>query len=397
MGNKEGKKTNTLIDQERNRQLRESEEAKAVLQPNRDTEYGWSQGLRGDIESGYKGLISGEGVAGYSGGVTGSGGGGGGGGFAAPKLKLDPRYAALEAGYKPLAQGINKALPGYEEFATTGGITDEMRDRIRGLGLFDEYTKTGGYSDADIANTRARGIAPISAFYGNLKNEMQRRNNATGGYGVGFDTASARSARDAAISGANAARDTELGINEQVRQNKFQGAQALSGAETNYAKMVQEGRLAGLGGMTDIGKFGYGGLEGIAARSQSISDANARSAAAASNARAAAGRASADQDARALLASQQYRDKMKLAGLEGLESVYGSSPAELARYDDELYRNRALTGSNVSRNISERANYNPNVSGWDRALQIGGIAAGVSGSLLPTRRRRAVDSDPYRD
>ena len=41
--------------------------------------------------------------------------------------------------------------------------------------------------------------------------------------------------------------------------------------------MMQEGRLAGLGGMTDIGKFGYGGLEGIAARSQAINDANARS------------------------------------------------------------------------------------------------------------------------
>ena len=105
MGNKEGKKTNTLIDQERNRQLRESEEAKSVLQPNRDTEYGWSQGLRGDIEGGYKGLISGEGINAYGPGynaLAASGGGGGGGGFAAPKLSLDPRYKALEAGYKPI-------------------------------------------------------------------------------------------------------------------------------------------------------------------------------------------------------------------------------------------------------------------------------------------------------
>ena len=91
MGSKEGKKTNTLIDQERNRQLRESEQAKSVLQPNSDTEYDWSQGLRGDVESGYKGLISGEGINAYSGGVTGSaGGGGGGGGFSAPKLKIRP-------------------------------------------------------------------------------------------------------------------------------------------------------------------------------------------------------------------------------------------------------------------------------------------------------------------
>ena len=383
MGNKEGKKTNTLIDQERNRVLRESEEAKRVLQPNRDTEYEWSQGLRGDIEGGYKSLIDGSGVAGY-----GAGSGGGGGGYSAPKLKLDPRYLALEAGYKPLSQGIHKGLAGYEEFSRTGGISDESRDRIRGNGLFDEYAKTGGYSGADIANTRARGIAPISAFYGNLKNEMQRRNNATGGYGVGFDTASARSARDAAISGATAARDTELDLQGQIRANKFQGASALSGAETNYAKMMQEGRLAGLGGMTDIGKFGYGGLEGIAARSQAVNDANARSAAAASNARSAS-----------TLAEQQYRDKMKLAGLGGLESIYGSSPAELARYDDELYRNRALTGQQSGSNLGLRAEYNPNISGWDRALQAAGIAAGAASPWLPSagKRKKTYDDDPYRD
>ena len=61
------------------------------------------------------------------------------------------------------------------------------------------------------------------------------------------------------------------------------------------------------------------------------------------------------------------------------------SPAELARYDDELYRNRALTQSGQSGNLGLRADYNPNVSGWDRALQIGGIAAGVGTAALPTR------------
>ena len=384
MGNKEGKKTNTLIDQERNRQLRESEQAKSVLQPNRDTEYDWSQGIRGDITGGYKGLISGEGINAYSGGVTGSaGGGGGGGGFAAPKLSLDPRFKALEAGYKPLSKGIHNAFGGYSEFAEgTGGVTDEMRDRIRGLGVFDDYAKTGGYTGADIANTRARGIAPVGAFYGNLKNEIARRNAATGGYGsTGMDTATARLAREQAIGATGAARDTELGLQGQIRSNKLGGAQALSGAETNYAKMVQEGRLAGLAGLTDIGKFGYGGLEGIAARSQAINDANARSAAAASNARASAGRAQAETDAANQLEAQKYRDKMKLAGLSGLEGIYGQTPAELARYDDELYRNRALTQSGQGSNLNLRSQYNPNISGWDRALQIGGIAAGVAGAL----------------
>jgi hypothetical protein len=365
MGNKEGKKTNTLIDQERNRQLRESEEAKSYLQPNREKEYDWSQGVRDETTAGYRSLVSGEGLAGGMGDGT-----GGGGGVSAPRLSLDPRFKALEAGYKPLSKGINEALGGYREFSKTGGLTPEMIERIRGKGVFDEFAKTGGYSDRDISQTRARGIAPISAFYGNLKNEMQRRQGSSGGYGVGLDTASARSARDAAIASAGAARDTELGLQGQIRSNRMGGAQALSGAESDIASKTQSGRLAGLGGMTDIGKFGYGGLEGIAARSQAISDANRRSAAAASN----ASRSN-------ILEDQKYRDKMKLAGLEGLESVYGSSPAELARYDDELYRNRALTQSGQLNNNQQRASYNPNVSGWDRAIQVGNIAAGIGAGI----------------
>jgi len=374
IGNKEGKKTNTLIDQERNRQLRESEETKARIEPNRDTEYGWSQGLRDYNVEGYKSLIDGTGLAGGMGDGT-----GGGGGVSAPKLSLDPRFAALEKGYKPLSQGINQALPGYQEFSRTGGLTPEMVERIRGKGVFDDFAKTGGYSDRDIAQTRARGIAPVSAFYGNLKNEINRRQGASGGYGVGLDTATARLARENSIGAASAARDTELGLQGQIRSNKMSGASALSGAEVQHAKLLQEGRLAGLGGMTDIGKFGYGGLEGIAARSQAINDANKRAAASASN----ANRGNA-------LEEQKYRDKMKLAGLEGLESVYGSSPAELARYDDELYRNRALTQQGQGTNLNQRAQYNPNISGWDRALQIGGIAAGAVTPWLPNKRSTSI-------
>ena len=380
MGNKEGKKTNTLIDQERNRQLQESAEAKSVLQPNRDTEYDWSQGIRGETTAGYRSLIDGTGIAGYG---DGAGGSGGGGGVAVPKLSLDPRYAALEKGYKPLSQGIHNAMGGYSEFATSGGLTPEMVERIRGKGVFDDFAATGGYSNADIANTRARGIAPVGAFYGNLKNELARRQGVTGGYGAGFDTASARLARENAIGAAGAARDTELGLQGQIRSNKMAGAGALSGAEVEHAKLLQQGRLAGLGGLTDIGKFGYGGLEGIAAQSQAIKNANARAAAAGSNASKAN-----------TLAEQQYRDKMKLAGLAGLESVYGSSPAELARYDDELYRNRALTQQGQGSNLNLRSQYNPNQSAWDKAMQVGGLVTGGATAWLGGRTPKPKTKTP---
>ena len=115
-------------------------------------------------------------------------------------------------------------------------------------------------------------------------------------------------------------------------------------------------------------------------------------AAAASNARASASRAAANQSAADQLEAQKYRDKMKLAGLSGLESIYGSSPAELARYDDELYRNRALTQGGQQTNLNQRASYNPQSSAWDKAMQIGGLVVGGATGIVANRRQ---DRRPY--
>lgn len=363
MGGKEKKKTNTLIDQERNRQLNESDNTRAYLEPERRSEKEFADSLRGDITKGYQNFAN------YP--LGGESGAGGGGGFSAPRLSLNSAYKKLEPRYGKLSKGIDEALGGYRDFAKTGGITDEMRDRIRGAGVFDEFARTGGYSEGDKSNIRARGIAPIDSFYGNLKNELQRRQGVQGGYGAGYDSASSKMARDAAISSGDLSRDTEIDIMDRVLAGRMQGAGALSDAEQYYSGAMQQGRLAGLGGMTDIGKFGYGGLENIAGIRQQISNANRQSAASASNA-----------NRNSALAQQQYADRMRLTGLGGLESVYGSSPAELSRYDTELYRNRGLTGDNVNTTLGLRSGQNSGPSGWDRAIQIGSIAAGVGGAAF---------------
>ena len=71
---------------------------------------------------------------------------------------------------------------------------------------------------------------------------------------------------------------------------------------------------------------------------------------------------------------------MRLIGLSGLQDVYGSSPSELSRYDEQALRERGLTGGQVGENIGLTAAYNPNISAWDRVAQVGGaVAGGVSG------------------
>jgi len=363
MGNKDAKKVNQLADQERARATKESDDTRAYMLPERHAEKEWADNTRNSIMGGYQGLMTGEGL-----GAPGSYGGGG--GFSAPHFKLDSRYAPLEKDYKKFSGGLHTAMGGYGDFAKTGGISNESRDRIRGNGVFDEFARTGGVSDADAANMRARGIAPISSFYGNLKNQMARRQGVTGGYGAGYDSVGSKMARDSAIAGAGAARDTELGLSETIRSGRMQGANALSGAEGTYAGMMQQGRLAGLGGLTDIGKFGYQGREGIAAKAQSIANANRSAASSASN----ANRSNA-------MAEQKYRDQMRLAGLGGMQDMYGANAGELSRYDSNLFTNRGLTSDVNQNSINTRAqNIQPSV--WDNVAKYGTMAAGIGGAAF---------------
>lgn len=317
MGNKEANKTTSAIDQERARQQAQSDQMRSYMIPERMNEQQFSTGLRGDIVSGYKNLASGQDATGNQLAGLGSFGGGG---YAPTLVSLDPSQAGLESRYKGLSGNLEGAAAGYKNFADTGG-----------------------YSTSDIANTRSRGVEPVGAFYSNLKNTMATRNAVQGGYSPGMTASTARLARASAQESGKAARDTELGLQDAIRQ----------------------GKIAGLGGMADIGKFGYGGEQGIADTRQRIAELNAQAA----NSAAASGAGSGAADAR-------FRLQMQLAGLGGLQDVYGSQAGELSRYDTNLMGERGLTQEGIAGNLTQRnQNVGSVVSPWDRAAKIGGIAA----------------------
>jgi hypothetical protein len=69
--------------------------------------------------------------------------------------------------------------------------------------------------------------------------------------------------------------------------------------------------------------------------------------------------------------------------LDRMAGLYGSSPGELSRYDDMIGRERGMAGDQQGQNLNLRASYNPNRSGWDRAMQIAGVAGNVAGIWNP--------------
>lgn len=95
---------------------------------------------------------------------------------------------------------------------------------------YQNFADTGGYSPEDIQAIRARSIAPIRAVYANANNDIDRQRSLQGNYSPNYTAAKAKMARELSYNLGDAAMNTEAGLADQIRQ----------------------GKLSGLGGMTNI-------------------------------------------------------------------------------------------------------------------------------------------------
>ena len=105
--------------------------------------------------------------------------------------------------------------------------TPEMQKALSGYG---EFADTGGFSGQDKSDIRSRALSPVTAVYQNMQNEMARQKNLQGGYSPNFNAAAARMR--------GGASQQMSDITQQVN--------------AKLAEMVQQGRLAGLGGLGQL-------------------------------------------------------------------------------------------------------------------------------------------------
>lgn len=143
-------------------------------------------------------------------------------------LSLDPKYAGQ----------LDQAIAGYQDFANTGGFSDQA-----------------------IQDLRARAIAPTRAVYANAQQNIDRQRKLQGGYSPNYTAATAKLTRDSAdsISGAN--ERANAGIAEMQQRGRLSGLEGLSGvslaqqsAKTAIDSINSQLRLAGMSGMSDAEK-----------------------------------------------------------------------------------------------------------------------------------------------
>lgn len=221
-------------------------------------------------------------------------------------------YSNIMGGYGSFMSDISKQGPtkfGFERVsaerpAELGESYGYLRETMPG---YREFAQTGGYSPTDIQELRARGVAPIRAAYGNTMMEMNRAR---------------------ALGGSGGAPNYIAAASKAQREMPGQMADAMTGVNAQLAQDIRQGRLAGLSGMAGVGST-MGGL--------SSQEAGRMLQAAMSNQNA---------DLQAQQLSEQSLQAMRglqLEGLRGQTSLYGTTPGMAATFGNQAldaYRNR---------------------------------------------------------
>lgn len=113
----------------------------------------------------------------------------------------------------------------------------QMTDYGDLMGGFKGFANTGGFTPMGLSNIRNRALAPSRGIMQNAQRNISRNRALQGGYSPGYQSAMSRIQRD---------------TGQQI-------SDAATGTEANIAQMVQQGKLAGLQGGSNL----YGQTPGM--------------------------------------------------------------------------------------------------------------------------------------
>lgn len=222
---------------------------------------------------------------------------------------------------------LNEAMPGYRDFA-----------------------KTGGYSNQDIQELRARGISPIRAAYGNTMMELDRAR---------------------ALGGASGTPNYIAALSRANRELPGQMADAMTTVNAGLADSIRQGKQFGLQGISNTGSTMGGLASSEAGRMLQAQMANQ------------------DADLRAQgmnEASIQAMRQMQLASMGGQANLFGTTPGMSNMFGNQalnswnqrmgMEQNRMGMGNDLLRlQLQGYGMQQQEQPWWQKALNIGGQIA----------------------
>ncbi len=128
-------------------------------------------------------------------------------------------------------------------------------------GLLKDLAQTGGLSEADQGNLRARGISPIRSVYANMQRNMDRRAALSGGRSANYNASAAKMARESSEQIANQVTNVNAEIAKMVQEGKLKSAPALANMAAGENEFSNSFRLQNEGQKNDWFK-NYAGVLG---------------------------------------------------------------------------------------------------------------------------------------
>lgn len=287
------------------------------------------------------------------------------------------RYRDFLGGGGSLYGGAGAGASGFSAPTVSAervGLNPEWMNHVRSaLGGYQNFADTGGFSTRNLQDIRARAIAPTRSVYSSAQNNIARQRALQGGYSPNYTAASAKMTRDLAqqISDANVS------------------------ANASIAQMVQQGKLAGLGGLSTTGL----GAAGLNLQADTANQEAALRASLANATNSLAGRAY----------DLQGRGQ-DLNAINAMGQLYGTRPGLIETFGDQVLRGQgqAVDLQNLQNQLSlgtmraqqERANIPGNFqaglgnlsgilgaigTGWNiyQGIRGGGNTPTIGGGQLP--------------
>lgn len=271
-------------------------------------------------------------------------------------------YSDIMGRYDDLYKNISSAPPQRFSFERVNSPTPPelqegygyLREAVPG---YRNFAETGGYSDQDIADLRARGISPLRAVYANANREVDRAKSVGGGYAPNFIAAKAKMSRDLSTNISDETQNVNARLAEDIRQ----------------------GKLAGLAGLSGIG----GTMGGM-----SLQDADRIL-------RASLANQSADLQTQGMdYSASQDKIKNMLGTLGAKSSLYGTTPGQASVFGNQALEamrqsltSRGMTEENAARLLQimgGNQTQEAKTPWWKTALSVAGTAAPYIGKAFGT-------------
>lgn len=236
-------------------------------------------------------------------------------------------YADLMAQYKKLLPdaGVNTSLASqyqdqynrptaaFQPVTPQTASYNPTADTTASIGNLKQLSETGGYSAEDISNLRSRAVAPVRSVYSSAQQGINRAKRLQGGYSPNFTAATAKLTRGESDAATDALINANAGIAQNVASNKLGIAPAYASASQNQQSDINNTDKFNAETTNDASKFNSSGQS-----QASQFDAQSK-----------------QQTLQSLAALYTSGTSNKLAILEAMRQLYGTTPAQPALYGQQ--------------------------------------------------------------